>query len=57
MKRFFRILRNLLVLILLVLIAVAFVWRREIASLRTVHSVADNGYLYQMDSFLISDRP
>ena len=49
MKRFFRILRNLLVLILLVLIAVAFVWRREIASLRTVHSVADNGYLYQMD--------
>ena len=49
MKRFFRILRNLLILILIALLAVVFVWRREIASLRTVSRIADNEYLYKMD--------
>ena len=49
MKRFFRFLRNLLILILIALLAVGFIWRHEIASLRTLSRVADNEYLYQME--------
>ena len=48
MKRFFRILRNLLVLILIAVIAVVIVWRNEIATLSTFSSVDDNPYLYKM---------
>ena len=49
MKRFFRILRNLLILLVIACLAVVFVWRREIASLSTVERVAGNEYLYRMD--------
>ena len=48
MKRLFRILRNLLILILAALAVAAFVWRREIYSLTTFRSVAGNPYLYEM---------
>ena len=49
MKRFFRILRNLVLLILAVLLVAAFIWRREISSLSSLESVAGNDYLYEMD--------
>ena len=47
MKRFFRILRNLLILLVIACLAVVVVWRREIASLSTVERVAGNEYLYR----------
>lgn len=45
MKKFLKI---ILVVLLIVIIAVAALWRGEIASIRTVHRVGDNPYLYSM---------
>ena len=49
MKRLLHFLRNLLILILIAAAAVCWVWRRELASLTTIHSVDGNEYLYQME--------
>ena len=46
MKKFFK---GLFLLIILAVVAAAFIWRGEIASITSVKQVGDNQYLYQME--------